>query len=184
MATIPTIEPDTINAGETIDWRREDLSDYPAPSWALTYQIRNAGFAHTVAASASGSAHAVTIAAATSQGFAAGVYDMAGYVVNGAETRQVYRGTLTIKPWLGRAGAVDARSHARKVLDAIEAVIEHRASKDQQSYRIGDRELVRMTADELMNLRRIYRAEVRREVRAERRARGLFVSNDIKVRFR
>lgn len=172
MADVATREPETINAGETIEWRREDLADYPAPSWVLTYELRNAAGAYQIAAAASGSAHAVSVTAATSKDYAPGVYEMAGYVVSGAERRLVYRATLTIRPYLGAAGALDTRSHARKVLDAIEAVIENRASKDQQSYRIGDRELVRMSAADLLDMRSRYRAEVAREREAERAALG------------
>jgi hypothetical protein len=46
------------------------------------------------------------------------------------------------------------------VLDAIEAVIENRATLDQQEYTIGSRHLKRMTAAELIEFRDKYRGLV------------------------
>ena len=40
-ASIPTTEPTSLRAGNTWQWRREDLSDYPASTWTLTYHFRN-----------------------------------------------------------------------------------------------------------------------------------------------
>ena len=39
--SIPTTEPTRLRAGDTWQWRREDLSDYPATAWTLTYWFRN-----------------------------------------------------------------------------------------------------------------------------------------------
>ncbi len=51
-------------------------------------------------------------------------------------------------------------THAERVLAAIEAVIENRASKDQQSYSIAGRSLTRIPIAELLELRKQYKAEV------------------------
>ena len=52
--------------------------------------------------------------------------------------------------------------HVRRVIDAIEAVIERRATKDQKSYSIDGRSLERTPIDELLLLRDRYRAEWQR----------------------
>ena len=49
------------------------------------------------------------------------------------------------------------------MLDAIEALIEGRATKDVSSYSIAGRSLTRMTPDELVKWRSTYRAEVARQ---------------------
>ena len=52
------------------------LADYPASKWTLTYYLRKDGAAATsFSATADGDTHLVTIAAATTAGYAAGVYD-------------------------------------------------------------------------------------------------------------
>ena len=57
----------------------------------------------------------------------------------------------------------DARSHAQRVLEAIEATIEGRASHDQESYSIKGRSLSRTPLAELLALRSHYRAELARD---------------------
>ena len=74
-------------------------------------------------------------------------------------------------------------SHAQTVLDAIEAVIENRASLDQQSYTIAGRRLDRMPIADLLMLRDRYKAEVFKEEVEARIAAGLGGSKrNIKVR--
>ena len=41
--TIPETEPLEFYAGETVKWKRTDLSDYPAPTWALYYTLLKTG---------------------------------------------------------------------------------------------------------------------------------------------
>lgn len=54
-------------------------------------------------------------------------------------------------------------SHAQRVLAAIEAVLERRATVDQQSYGIEGRSLARMPIGDLLRFRDRYRAEVAAE---------------------
>ena len=60
------------------------------------------------------------------------------------------------------AAGHDARSHVQRVLDAIEAVLEKRATLDQERYRINNRELVRTPVADLLKLRDRYRGELAR----------------------
>jgi hypothetical protein len=69
------------------------------------------------------------------------------------------------------------------VLDAIEAIIEKRSTKDQDSYSIQGRSLGRTPIADLILLRDRYRAEWVREQRAERIRNGLGHSGVVKVRF-
>ncbi|MCM0018423.1 MAG: hypothetical protein NBV67_00350 [Tagaea sp.] len=185
MPTIPLSEPALIVAGDTLRFRREDLGDsYPADQgWSLTYEARSAAGAITFVAAASGRAFDVNIAVSTTAGWTAGRYDIAGYVAKAGERYQIYRGTITVAPNLAAAGAADRRSHARKVLDAIEAVIEKRASLDQESYEIDGRSLKRTPIADLLKLRSLYKAEIAREDAAARVAQGLSPRRRILVRF-
>ena len=82
------------------------------------------------------------------------------------------RGTLEVLPRYDQAANLDDRSHARKVLEAIEAVIEGRATKDQEEYTIGSRTLKRTPVKELLELRDKYRGEVHAEELAENARNG------------
>lgn len=81
------------------------------------------------------------------------------------ERKTVERGMATVMPDL-TAFSGDTRSHVKKVLDAIEAVIENRATKDQMSYSIAGRSLSKTPLPDLERLRDRYRYEYNMEVRA------------------
>lgn len=77
---------------------------------------------------------------------------------------QVSSGKIEIKPDITSINpGTDIRSNNRRVYDAICAVIEKRASTDQQSYRINNRELVRMPIGDLLRLKSQYARMVRQE---------------------
>jgi hypothetical protein len=162
-AAIPTVEPQRLRAGDTWQWRREDLAgDYPAAAWTLRYSLKNPDDHVELAAAADGAMFAITVDIATTKSAKPGAYRMVGYVENAGVTQRfpVYEGSVEILPAYANAGVVDDRSHARKVLEAIEAVIENRATKDQEEYSIGHRSLKRTPLADLMDLRARYRTQV------------------------
>lgn len=174
---IPRNEPPEARAGLTWQWRREDLSaDYPATSWTLKYwfkELKASGANFSITCTADGSSFVVNVSAATTAALTAGKYSWAAEVTGGStEAYEVDRGTLTVLPRYDQASALDDRSHARKALDAIEAVIESRATIDQQEYTIGSRTLKRMTGEELLKFRDYYRAQVGAELMVERARNG------------
>lgn len=72
--------------------------------------------------------------------------------------------------------ADDTKTHAQKVLDAINAVIERRATSDQQSYSINGLSITRMNIGELLKFQKIYELRVANEKNPKRKTK-------IKVRF-
>lgn len=173
-APVPTTEPAEFRAGITLAWTRE-LPDYPASTWTLKYwfkQLAASGAKFSIQASASGDLHAVSVAAATTASYTAGNYSWSAMVTSGSEVYEVDSGTTRILPVYNTDTAVDDRSHARKVLAAIEAVIENRATLDQQEYTIGTRSLKRMTVAELKAFRDQYIAEVWAEDQKEAAKNG------------
>lgn len=180
--TVATIEPDRFIAGDTVSWTRS-FADYPANAgWSLSYVLMGSN-KYTVNATTSGADFLVTITAAISAAYVAGYYAWQAYVTKGVERYTVGNGELTIEASLSAlTGVYDGRSHAKKALEAIEAVIENRASVDQQEYEIAGRRLVRCKLPELLVFRDRYRAEVKNEERAAAMAKGLYVSNKLYVR--
>jgi len=181
MSEIPTQEPAVIAAGDTAKWRIS-LPDYPASAgWTLSYTLVRAATRITFSASADGDRHLVNVAASTTTGWTAGAYTWRAQVSKSGEVYTVGSGTLTVQPSF--AAATDARSHARKVLDAIEAVIEGRATSEVGEYQIAGRSLKYIPLPELLKLRDSYSAEVQREEAAQRLARGLPDKRRVFVRF-
>ena len=184
MVEIPTLEPNELVAGDTLRFTRS-LADYPAgQGWSLDYNLRGPAVINWTSA-ADGDSHKIEVTAATTAAYTAGLYEIAGFAKKGTERFRIYHGTLEIRPNLAAvAGTYEARSHAQRVLDAIEAVIEKRASKDQESYAIAGRQLSRTPLADLLVLRDRYRGEVAREEKAERIRQGLGTGGRILTRFR
>lgn len=174
------IFPTATTAGLTFD-RAATLTAYPAPAWQLSAVLRGAG-AIDIDAAASGVSHRFQVAAAETTGWEPGEYWYSIRATNGDDVVEVEAGKITIKPDLASLGAGhDGRDHVRRVLDSIEAVLEKRATMDQQSYKINNRELARTPIPELLQLRDRYRSELRRMTAA--RKGGLF-DQAVRVRFR
>ena len=179
--TTATTEPSTIVAGDTAKWLRS-LDDYPATAgWVLTYTLVSVAQRYTFSAAASGTDHLVTVAATTTAAWVAGSYSWRAQATKAGEVYTVGSGTLTVKPSF--EAATDGRSHARKTLDAIESVIEGRATSEVSDYTIGGRQLRYIEVPQLLALRDRYRAEVLREDAAQRAAAGLPDQRRVFVRF-
>jgi hypothetical protein len=171
-ANYPTTEPSVLVAGDRWAWKRTDLgSDYAPTSYSLKYAARLEGTGTTeieINATGSGTDYLVEVSKTTTGAYAPGRYRWQAYITRASDSERVMvdSGMFEVKPNRDSATA-DPRSHARKVLDAIEAVIEQRATRDQMSYMINGRQLSRMKIDDLMMFRDKYRAEVLAEERAE-----------------
>ena len=178
-----TTEPSQLTAGDTWSWVKS-LSDYPADQgWSLKYSFLNATNKFSITATVSGSDHQIQVPATTTAGYTSGLYGWQAYASKGSERYQVGQGNLTVMANLDALTAYDGRSHARKVFEAICAVLENRATKDQEEYNIANRSLKRTPLGELLKLKNHYQALVRNEDNAERMAKGLPARNKILVRF-
>lgn len=181
--TVPTREPQSFTAGDTVKWTKS-LPDYPASQgWTLTYYAIEKNHKFSVVATASGNDFAITIPATTSDDFVVGHYFWEAQVTKAGERFTIERGTFDVLTNIAAQNNWDGRSHARKTLDAIEAVIEGRASTDQQEYSIGNRSLKRTPIADLIVLADKYRAMVNAEENAEAIAQGRGAKNRILVRF-
>jgi len=183
--TTPKKEPTTCTAGDTIKWAKS-LPDYlPADGWTLSYDLVISSALESVTATDNGDAsHLITITAAISAAYAPGIYHWQAYATKAAERYQVGAGTLEVKPnFAAQASGYDARSHVKQVLDALEATITGKASKDQSAYTINGRSLTRLTPAELITWRSKYRREYAAEQQSERIANGLSSGQNIRVRF-
>lgn len=138
-ATIPVIEPARVTAGDRWQWDREDLSDYPAGTWTLTYALVKGDKLITLTATANGTYHRIDVAAATTADYPAGNYRWAAYATNGTDRQSVGQGEIEIRPNLAaQTQGYDARSFAQQRVDQLESAI---ASRDlmMAAYSVGGR---------------------------------------------
>ena len=180
--TIPTTEPTEFMAGNTVDWTKT-LADFPASDgWTVTHAFVNSAGTFTTTSTADGDDHLTTITAAISADISAGDYRWQAYATKGAERYPAGSGATTVKANFA-TGATDGRGHAKTVLDALEAVMENRASSDQASVSIGGRSISKLSPAELIEFISFYRREYASEVKAERIAAGLGHRGKVRVRF-
>ena len=177
---ILTEEPTEITAGDTVTWKIS-LSDFLASdSWVLTYALVKTNKLIEITASADGDDHLVEELPTTTADWDPGIYHYQAYVTKGTERYQVGEGTIEVLEDFAASTGYDNRSHAKKVLDAIEALLEGKADQDQLSYSIGGRSLSRFSWDELISARNTYRsmyvAEERKAGRLSSKVKAKFVS--------
>lgn len=160
--------------------------DYPATDgWSLRFDAMGTGGSLSVASVANGAAHTITISAERSSTMAAGSYSYQVVAVLGEEAYLVESGVIEVqRGLLSAAGSgYDPRPHCKVVLDAIEALLEAKATADQASMMIGSRRLDRYPIGDLLMMRDRYRAEWARYQLSERLRSGTGYGPTISVRF-
>lgn len=184
--TLPTTEPAFARTGDTLAWRRS-LADYPAQDWVLKYRLINAAGKIDLTATADGSDHLISVAAATSAAWAAGEYEWQSYVEGGtAERYTVGTGRLTLRPNLAaQAGGFEARSTARKALADLRAALATwiSTSGQVQEYEIAGRRMKYASAGDIRARISLLEREVAREDTAEKLAAGQDPGRRLLVRF-
>ena len=189
-ANYTTKEPSQLVLGDYWAWRRDDLaSDYPVSSFALTYEFHlDAGGGgtkkFTLTATEADDTYYIEAASSSTTSYTVGDYIWEAYITKSADSNRVMvdSGRTTITENLANTNA-DLRSHAKIVLDAIEAVIENRASMDQSSMSIAGRSLSRMSIDELLTFRDRYKSEYLKEIKLARIRNKQGSGNTVKVNF-
>ena len=181
MPTISTTEPAALIAGDTAKWLKT-LADYPASGgWVLSYELVNAAARISFGSTALDRDHLVGVPAATTAAWAPGAYTWRARVSQASEVYTVGGGQMQVQPAF--ATALDASSHARRTLEAINAVLEGRASSATAEYTIAGRSLKYIPLPELLALQSSYERKVRSEETAAKLAAGLGNPGRIYVRF-
>lgn len=184
----PSNEPAELIVGDRWMWKLTEYgSDYDPASYTLKYSLRHESDPTKeieITASGSGTDYLIEVASAVTAAKTPGRYHFQAYITRNSDSQRISirSGSINIKANADESTS-DTRSHARKVLDAIEAVLESRASKDQESYTINGRSLARTPIADLLKLRDVYRAETRREEVAEKLKNGTHTPRTIQVRF-
>lgn len=175
--------PDTIYAGDSLSWT-ESVGNYPAPTWTMHYAIRGASKLD-LNSTPIGTDHKFSVGAWATRPLQPGRYTWQSYVTDGTGARHtVSTGSIVVRADLTAVNAgYDGRSHAQKVLDAIEATMEGRATKAQAALQINNRQIQYLKPEELIRWRSFYKTEVAREKTSERIVQGEDPGKRILTRF-
>lgn len=165
MIETPGKEPVEFYAGDTVKWRRDDLSDYPASAgWLLKYHFRGPSQPATVTAVADGNAFTVLVAASVTKDWNEGIYWWAAKVSKAGEEYTVSESQVLVKlNYADPKSTYDGRSHAKITLDNLEATIQRLSAQDLSQYSIAQRTAVRQRLEELVKIRAQYKAEYNAE---------------------
>lgn len=183
---IPNTEPATLRVGDTWKWTK-DLPDFlPADTWALKYaltlQTTTSALIQITTTDNGDGTHLASVVKTTTNGYTAGAYSWHSFVTKGSDRHTIEQGQITLLRDLD-AGAVDDRSHVKATLDAIQATLLGKASRDQITYSLGGVSLSRMTPVDLHEWESIYLRKYRDELANEAGARGQSTGNRVKGKF-
>lgn len=184
MPTIPTTEPTSITAGDTLSWSKS-LADYPATEWTLKYRLVNAAGKVDITAAADGSNYLVGVTSAISAGYAAGTYAWTAWLEKTGERVTVGSGTLIIKPDLAVQNSFDARTDAAIVVDQLMAAYKTFTATQGHvaEYEIAGRKMKYRSSAEILDALNHWKAILAAEKRAERIAAGFGAGGKLLVRF-
>ena len=164
-------EPSAIRVGDFISWWCAELADsYPPDQYTLSYVGTLEGETPEkieIAAAAHDGSFLVSVAGSDSSGWTPGAYQWAAFITRSSdgERRTVRSGRLEVLPDLSAGELPDLRSHARRMLEQLEALIEGRAKSNVASYEILGRKLTKLSPKELSDWHSHYRKLVKIEER-------------------
>lgn len=111
-----------------------------------------------------GSGFKVVLTGTDTEDYTPGEYDYALIVYTLTSRATLERGKINIFQDISAVtGVYDTRSHAKKVLDAIESVLEGIANTDAQQMMLNGRQLTRFSHSDLLKFRAKYKEEYRQE---------------------
>lgn len=184
-ASTLTAMPSVITAGDTLLLNIAG-GDYPATeNWSLTYTFRTKdGSNVTFTSTANGSDHLFNVDAATTGTWTAGEYYGVGKVTDGTTVVTIWTGRLTVATDLStQPDNFDTRTSAQICLDAINAVLEGKATRDVLSTTIAGQSITRMTFTELLQAKAFFESKVNQEQAALDAAQGKTTGNHVLIRF-
>ncbi len=168
--SIATKEPTEITAGDTIVWSRS-FPDFPASAWTLTYRLlARAGLApRDFGGTASGDDHLVNLQASFTLLFSPGDYVLQGFITDGTNRYQVYKGALKVLPDPATVDSLDSRTFLEKALEQIEAMILEGAIRAPIEFAYGGITTKIINLADAFKVRDMIKAQI---VQAEAVARG------------
>ena len=179
--------PDQVTAGDRIIWTASVTGYSAAASWVLSYRLANSSGLIDITASASGAAFLVDVPVATSKSWAAGRYQVQGYVTKGTDRYTVESGFIQVLPNLAAAPpGWDGRSSAETILAQLQAAYQTYLTNGQglmQRYTIGTREVWFRSSSEFIQQINYWKAQVEQEQVAASVAAGLGNPRRYRVRF-
>lgn len=184
----PKEVPKSIVIGDFVQFKLTEYStDYANTAHTMTFMARSgtgANVEFSIVATNSGDDYLFTAASTVTANYVAGLYHYQIEVLETSSSNRIVvdQGEIDVTVDLD-VNAVDPRTHAEKMLQKIEAVLENRADADVSSYSIAGRSLTKMSPEELLTWRDAYRREVKAYRRKLDVKHGRKTSSSVLMRF-
>jgi hypothetical protein len=181
--------PALIYGGDTVKWHEPATPDYSSTTgWAAAFALRHStgnDALNITGVSDGAGGWNFTITAAQSAALHANGHWWQMTVTKASERFTLGTGYLTVQANIPAAGnTYDGRSQAQQDLDAVRAEMRARISGGSvQEYSIGNRSLKKMPMADMIALETKLMADVAREMRADRLAKGMNSGRAVFVRF-
>lgn len=182
--------PSSIVSGLKTEWTKTLVAYSPA-LWTLSYHLRGSNALDITATDNGDGKFLVSFVAETGETptpLAVGTYYFQAYVTSITDPTNklmVDSGRVNVIADLSAESVetFDGRSQAEITLEAIDAMLLGKATRDQMGYTIGQRTLTRIPIPDLLALRKEYAGIVEAERMAARIKKGLPIFENIHVKF-
>jgi len=183
---VATSVPAGIFQGNTATWLQSSQDYPPSDAWVLSYVFTSALNSFSISGGDitddGANTFTILLPAATTAGYLAAVYSWVALVSKGVDRHAIARGRWCVEPDPAAATAIEARTHAEIMVAALEALIQGRATSDQQSYTIQGTSVSRLSPAELEEWRDKYRSEVNQAQASEALAAGRTANKSIRMK--
>lgn len=184
-------EPLSFIVGQELIWEKRvdnyacKIDGFKIDEFKLLYSFRSSAHMFDVEATAGNDHYLIKIPSSKTMAIKPANYWWQAMLCSSLQdvVHIIAEGQILAKPNLALLEEYDGRSHAQKILEALEDTLLGKASRDQMGYSIAGRSISRLAPAELLKWRDLYKAEYARELKQERLKQGLGVNSNIKVRF-
>jgi hypothetical protein len=184
----PQQEPMSLTLGDRWAWRRDNLSDYPSNLYTLEYSCRLGSAVASeikITATANAEGYKIEVPAATTVGYAAGVYQWQAYITRNADGERITIDVGSFEVFDNRdTSTADPRSFNQKMRDTLRALALGKAGKDVSSYSIAGRSLTRFSPEEIQNWLQKYEVKCMKDDRRALAKKGLGNRGRLLTRFK
>lgn len=155
--------PEQIFAGATLEFS-ESISEYPASaSCYVSYILINSANRIVITSTPDGTDHKFLVPSSSTASFVAGTYSYQKVVYSGTDVIVLRQGQATVTPLFAGVSTHDNRTFAERMVEAIEAVLENRATMTQSSITYKNRTLQNTPYTELIQALSIFKMQVQQE---------------------
>lgn len=164
--------PEQIFAGATLEFS-EYLSEYPAgTSCFVSYILINSANRMVITSTPDGTNHKYFVPAATTANFESGTYSYQKVVYSDTDVIVLEQGACVVTPLFAGVNTLDNRTFAQRMVEAIEAVLENRATMTQSSITYKNRTLQNTPYTELIQALSIFKMQVQQEQNLQKLKNG------------